>query len=148
MTSNRMKTSSKLADRRNMAIRSSRELSMVTCRLNRLLRGARRLVFVGLTLAMLLPAASALAGKLDDLRTAGAIGERYDGFLEVRDPGAADAKKLVEQVNAKRRKLYEKRAKENKATPEQVGQIYAKKIMEDAPAGTWFKRRNGKWARQ
>lgn len=118
---------------------------MVTYRLERLLKGARRLIVMGLALAMLLPAAPALAGKLDDLRVAGVVGERFDGFLELRDSGAADAKKFVDQVNAKRRKIYEKRAKENKATPEQVGQIYAKEIMKDAPRGTWFKRKNGKW---
>ena len=103
---------------------------------------------VGLALALLLPAAAALAGKLDDLRASGAVGERFDGFLELRDSGNADAKSFVEQVNAKRRKIYEKRASENNATVEQVGQIYAKEIMGDAPAGTWFMRKNGSWAQQ
>ena len=119
---------------------------MITYRLERLLKGARHLIVMGLALAILLSAAPALAGKLDDLRAAGAVGERFDGFLELRDSGAADAKKFVAKVNAKRRSIYEKRAKENGATPAQVGQIYAKEIMEDAPKGTWFKRKNGKWA--
>lgn len=122
---------------------------MIPYRLERLLKGAGRLIVMGIALAiLLLPAAPALADKLDDLRAAGVVGERFDGFLELRDPGAADAKAFVERVNAKRRKIYVKRAKENKATAEQVGQIYAKEIMEDAPKGTWFKRKNGKWAQQ
>ncbi len=117
-------------------------------RLEWLLKGARRLIVLGLALAMLLPAAPALAGKLNDLRAAGVVGERFDGFLELRDSGAADAKTFVEQVNAKRRKIYKKRANENSATLDQVGQIYAKEIMGKAPKGTWFKGKNGKWAQQ
>lgn len=122
---------------------------MIPYRLERLLKGAGRLIVMGMALAiLLLPAGPASAGKLDDLRAAGVVGERFDGFLELRDGSASGAKKFVEQVNAKRRKLYQKRAKENKATPGQVGQIYAKEIMGKAPKGTWFKRQNGKWVQQ
>lgn len=106
------------------------------------------LTLIGLTLALALPAAPALAGKLDDLRAKGAVGERFDGLLELRDKGNADAKKLIKEVNAKRRKIYQKRAKEDGATVEQVGQVYAKQIMNKAPKGTWFLKANGKWVKR
>ncbi len=109
---------------------------------------SRRKLLAGLTLCLALAAAPALAGALDDLRASGAVGERFDGFLELRDASAAGAKAKVAEVNKKRRKIYEKRAKADGAKVAQVGPIYAKRIMGKAPKGTWFLKKNGKWAQK
>ncbi len=108
----------------------------------------RRAVLAGLLLALALPAAPVSADTLDQLRASGAVGERFDGFLEVRDPKAAGAKAKVQEVNAKRRKIYAKRAAQDGATVEQVGQVYAKEILGQAPKGTWFLKKNGKWVKK
>ena len=44
------------------------------------------------------------AQSLEDLRVSGVAGERFDGYVSARDP---DAKIFADQVNAKRRQIYE-----------------------------------------
>lgn len=111
-------------------------------------RMSRRSVVAGLALCLSLAAAPAFADALNDLRASGAVGERFDGFLELRDASAAGAKAKVAEVNKKRRKIYEKRAKSEGAEVEQVGQVYAQRIMAKAPKGTWFLDKNGKWSQK
>jgi len=86
------------------------------------------------------------AAPIDDLRKSGVIGERYDGFAMVRGAGAsAQARALVDKVNAERRQIYAKRAKQQGVSADQVGRIYAQQIFQSAPKGTWFLRENGSW---
>ena len=108
---------------------------------------------VGLLLTvalLLLPAGDvARADALDDARAQGTIGERFDGFAAVRDPSATTgARKLVEDINAKRRKLYNEVSTREGTTIEAVGRIYAREIVDIVPAGTWILRENGKWAKK
>jgi len=105
----------------------------------------RRALLAGLLIALTLPAA---ADVLDDLRAKGAVGERHDGLLELRDAKAKGAAAKVKEINAKRRKIYAKRAGQDGATLEQVGTIYARGIMERAPKGTWSLGNDGKWIRK
>ena len=113
----------------------------------RFVLGASRLsgliLVLGLLLAFTAPAA--MAQSLDDLRASGAIGERYDGYVAVRDSGAAGAKSVAKKVNAKRRSLYEQRAAAQGVKPEDIGRVYAGQIMQKAPGGTWFLDENGNW---
>ena len=113
----------------------------------RFVSGAVRLSGLVLALGLLLAIAAppAAAQSLEDLRASGALGERYDGYVQVRDAGAAGAKKVANEVNAKRRSLYEKRASKEGVTPEDIGQVYAGQIMKKAPGGTWFLDENGNW---
>ena len=90
-------------------------------------------------------AGPATAQSLDDLRASGAVGERYDGYAEVRDPGASGAKSRVQGVNQKRKKIYDERAAAQGTTADKVGALYADQIMRKAPSGTWFLQENGKW---
>ncbi len=109
---------------------------------------SRRAFSASLLLALMLTALPAVADVLDDLRTSGAVGERFDGLLELRDANATGAAAKVQEINAKRREIYAKRAAQDGATLEQVGAIYAQGIMEKAPKGTWFLQSNGKWIRK
>lgn len=101
-------------------------------------------VIAGLALAP----SPALAQSLDSLRASGAVGERWDGLVELRDPGAGGAAKVVKDVNAKRLKIYQGEASKNNASVTDVGQIYAKQIMQKAPKGTWFLQQNGQWVQR
>lgn len=89
----------------------------------------------------------ATAQDLNQLRAQGVIGERFDGFAAARRASAA-ATKVVNQVNAQRRTIYRQRAAKQGIPAAQVGQVYAKQIMKNAPAGTWFQAANGKWSRK
>ena len=84
------------------------------------------------------------AADLDELRKKGVVGERFDGIAVVRGDDSA-AKALVEAVNVKRSSIYAERAKAQNVPAVEVGKVYAKEIVEKAPAGTWFLGEDGKW---
>lgn len=94
--------------------------------------------------ALVLPllAGHAAAQSIDDLRASGKVGERYDGFAVARDSAVADQ---VAEINAKRRDIYEKEAAKQGAPLEQVGKVYAAKIVKQVPAGTWILTDKGDW---
>jgi uncharacterized protein YdbL (DUF1318 family) len=91
----------------------------------------------------------AVAETLDELRAAGVVGERYDGLLVVREGNAPQSvAAMVKEVNAKRSKIYEQRAKQQGVPADQVGRIYAKEIFQKAPKGTWFQGEGGSWTQK
>lgn len=83
------------------------------------------------------------AGQLDDLRAQGLVGERFDGYAEARSGASNEVKKLVSEVNAKRKQIYAKRAQEQGVKPDQVARVYAQEIIRDLPAGAWVKTPDG-----
>lgn len=102
----------------------------------------------GITALALTPA-DAQAGSLDSYRAKGVIAERYDGLVEVRTGSApAEARRIVERVNAKRREIYEKRADNQGVSVEAVGKVYAKQIWKDAPGGTYLKKPDGSYVQK
>ncbi|MBK0398420.1 YdbL family protein [Limibaculum sp. M0105] len=117
-----------------------------------LIRCFRRVAAV-LTVALIMLASETpdawAQSKLDSYRANGAVAERFDGYVEVRDPGApGDARALVNEVNAQRRALYEKRAKETNVPVAEVGKLFATKIVEQAPKGTYFRQPSGSYVRK
>ncbi len=92
-------------------------------------------------LTLMLCTTQTAAGTLEDLRASGAIGERYDGYAVAKEPGAqADA----DEINAKRRAIYQEKAAAQNVPIEQVGKVYAEEIIRKVPAGTWIQL-NGQW---
>ena len=69
---------------------------------------------------------SANAQSLKDLRASDAVGERLDGYVVARDP---DAKIFADQVNAKRRQIYEERAAAQGVSVDQLGRVYAQELL-------------------
>ena len=106
-------------------------------------RVLRPLALAFAVLAML--GGAAQAQSLDALRASGAVGENSNGFLVARD---SSAKSYVDKVNAKRRKIYGKRATAQGIPADQVGRVYAKEIMDDVPPGTWLRKPNGSWVQK
>ncbi len=88
---------------------------------------------------------SAYAASLDELRSQGAVGERFDGLAVARQGSAKD---VVKDVNAKRSKIYQREAKKTGADVTAVGTIFAKQIMKKAPKGTWFLNADGDWVQK
>ncbi len=95
---------------------------------------------------VLLAAAPVFAQSLNSLRASGAVGEAFDGYARARAPGAAAG--AVQAVNAKRRAIYARRAREQGTTAAQVGRVYARQILSGAPPGTWFLEESGGWVRK
>ncbi len=102
-----------------------------------------RLTFLAVaTLVLGLSGPPALAQSLDQQRASGAVGERFDGYAQALQSGAAGT---VDQVNAKRRQIYAERAASEGVSPGQIGRVYAKQIFAKAPRGTKFLQQNGAW---
>jgi uncharacterized protein len=96
-----------------------------------------------------LPVRGAEAPSLDELRRDGVVGERWDGLTVVRAEGApGTVRTRVESVNAKRLEIYDARAEAQGVPVEEVGKVYAKEIVEKAPAGTWFLGEDRKWVQK
>ena len=103
---------------------------------------ARAMVLAATVLVLGLSGPPALAQSLDQLRASGAVGERYDGYAEALQSGAAG---VVQQVNAKRRQIYQQTADKEGTSVDQIGRIYARQIFAKAPPGTKFLQENGSW---
>jgi len=99
-------------------------------------------LLVATALVLPLLAEPVAAQSLDELRSSGKVGERYDGFAVARDSSAANT---VKAVNAKRRAIYEQQAAKQKISVEQVGMVYANEIVQQVPNGTWILTADGKW---
>lgn len=91
------------------------------------------------------PIVSAQADDWKAMRSAGQLGERYDGLLEARDAGAESA---AERINKARLALYEKRAAEMGVPADQVGRVYFNENRDQLPNGTWLHLENGDWVRK
>ncbi|MGO1118359.1 YdbL family protein [Rhodovibrionaceae bacterium A322] len=107
----------------------------------------RRFLAFGLTVSAGLVLASSLsapafAQSADNLRSSGQAGERFDGYMEARD---GSAKAAVAKINQQRKAVYEKRAKQQGVSVDQVGKVYAEQIFNKLPKGAWFKQANGQW---
>lgn len=108
----------------------------------------RAILIVMLALIAALGTTPALAADLDSLRASGVIAERYDGFVEIRESGSAEARRIVDEVNAKRREIYKERAEAQDVPVDQVGRVYAKQILEKVPEGVWFRTPDGEYVQK
>ncbi|HEY8121714.1 MAG TPA: YdbL family protein [Myxococcota bacterium] len=96
----------------------------------------QRFWIVAIALALALPA---LALDLDEARAKGVIGERADGYVAaVKDSPSDEVKRVVEEVNAKRRAYYAEIAQRNGAPVEAVAALAGQKLLASLPAGQWL----------
>ncbi len=95
-------------------------------------------------LLLSLLASSTWAGTLEDLRASGAIGESFTGYAVARN---AAVQAEVDAINAKRKAIYQEKANAQGISIDQVGQVYAKEIFNNVPAGTWI-HVNGNWVKK
>jgi uncharacterized protein YdbL (DUF1318 family) len=110
-------------------------------------------LFVVLTVAFAAlctaPGSARADARLDTYRANGVIAERFDGYVEIRDSNApSEARALVKDVNARRRALYSQRASESNVPVEEIGKVFATKIVDSAPPGTYFRRPSGDFVRK
>jgi len=113
-----------------------------------ILRSAKTWLAV-LIFAMILPIA-AHADALDDARAAGLVGERPDGYVAAVNPSpTADVQKLVDDINAQRRKIYEQLAGEKGVPAEEIGALAAEKtISQKLKPGMYYMNSAGQWVQK
>lgn len=127
------------------------------------MRNAYMILFVMVfSLSAVLTAPPAQGDEIDDLKAAfkqrypkllvlmdaGAIGERWDGYVEVRTSVDDDAKALIEAENNDRRRLYEIIAEKRDIEPKVVGALNGTRNFKDAKPEHWLKLKSGEWAQK
>ena len=106
-----------------------------------------RLAKLTLPLLMLF-AVAALGADLNQAKRDGLVGERADGYLGLVVASAPpDVAALVADINAKRKAQYERIAKQNGITIDQVQALAGQKAVEKTRAGDWILV-NGGWKRK
>lgn len=89
---------------------------------------------------------SSWAISLDDAKNQGLVGEDSSGYLGLVVQ-SAEAKAVVDEINAKRKAQYLKLAKKNNLSLAQVEALAAAKTIEKTQAGH-FVEVNGKWVKK
>lgn len=81
---------------------------------------------------------------IDQLKTAGAVGEASTGLLAVRE--AADgADALVAAENADRAIIFAELAKKSGGSPEAAGKAFARQMAVASKPGVWVQKEDGTW---
>lgn len=86
----------------------------------------------------------AFALDLDGAKGQGLVGEQPNGYLGVVK-ATPEAVALAADINGKRRAAYEKIAKENGITIDQVATLTGQKAIDKAASGTWVQTPQGQW---
>ena len=96
--------------------------------------------------SLLLICQPAMAIDLQTAKAQGLVGETSSGYL-APVKATAEAKKLVNNINGKRKQHYQKIAKNNKTSLSAVEQLAGKKAIAKTPAGQ-FVQVNGAWKKK
>ena len=94
--------------------------------------------------------ADAQTSSIDAAKRAGVVGERIDGYLGFVENGAVDAslRRQVQEINAKRRAVYDELADDTETTTEQVARITAEKQIARASSGEFYMNADGRWVQK
>jgi uncharacterized protein YdbL (DUF1318 family) len=104
-----------------------------------------------LAAAALLAAASAAGAQtpaLDSARLAGAIGERYDGYVGIAGAVSPAVRSHVSRVNIQRRSLYTQLAAAKGVSPGDVGIAAACQLLARVGPGEAYMLPDGTWRRR
>lgn len=108
---------------------------------------------IGLAAGLLVAAAAPLGAQagasLGQARTAGLIGERYDGYLGyAAQPSSALLRSQAESVNIRRRALYTDLATRRGASPQEVGITAGCTLLGRVAVGEAYLLNDGVWRRR
>ena len=102
-------------------------------------------VFAGA--ALLAAPAIAQTPAVDAARAAGAVGERWDGYLGIAAPVSAQVRSQVATINIRRRSLYSSLASRKGASPQDVGVTAGCQLLARVGAGQSYLLADGVWRR-
>ncbi len=104
---------------------------------------------LGLLLAIAMPSAQAEAITLHEAKQQGLVGEQSNGYLGiVHPPVSPEVRKLVNEINRKRRARYHSIARKTGSTLEQVEALAGKKAIEKTAPGLFVRLPSGRWIRK
>ncbi len=84
---------------------------------------------------------------LQQAKAQGLVGEQPNGYLGVVK-ATPEAVSLANDINERRRLAYEKIARDNGTTLDQVAAITGQTAIEKSAAGTWIKTPEGQWIKK
>ncbi len=82
---------------------------------------------------------------VDEAQSQGLLGENAQGYLEMTPRGNAEAKSLMDTVNAKRKAKYQSIAGKQNTTLKDIEKIAGEKITSKLNAGEFYKDADGQW---
>ena len=86
---------------------------------------------------------------LEEAKTQGMVGEQPNGYLGVVPPGGAAAvQALVNDVNLKRRQMYEDIARRNSTKLEAVEMLAGKTAIDNTRPGNFIRSPSGQWVKK
>ena len=86
---------------------------------------------------------------LEEAKTQGVVGEQPDGYLGVVQPGAsAEVQALVNDVNQKRRQMYEEIARRNSTPLDAVEMLAGKTAIDNTRPGNFVRSPSGQWLKK
>ena len=103
--------------------------------------------FLLLALGLAVPAV-AQTPAVDAARAAGAVGERYDGYLGVSGVVSAPVRSQVARINIQRRSLYSRLAASKGASPQDVGITAGCQLLAGVGVGEAYMLSDGTWRRR
>jgi uncharacterized protein YdbL (DUF1318 family) len=106
----------------------------------------RALLLISALLASVPALAQTPAGNA--ARAAGAVGERYDGYLGVAAPVSAVVRSQIASINIQRRSLYSRLAASKGVSPQDVGVTAGCQLLARVGVGEAYLRGDGAWRRR
>jgi uncharacterized protein YdbL (DUF1318 family) len=91
------------------------------------------------------PAASAGDPVIDAAISSGTVGERIDGYLGVVGTADATTVRKVQDINNRRRAVYEQTARDNNTTVQIVAQLAGEKLIAKLEPGQFYMDDSGVW---
>ena len=85
---------------------------------------------------------------VDAARVAGAVGERYDGYMGVAAPVSATVRSQVASINIQRRSLYSRLAASKGVSPQEVGITAGCQLLARVGIGEAYMLTDGAWRRR
>jgi uncharacterized protein YdbL (DUF1318 family) len=108
----------------------------------------RYLAAAGLIAAASAEVASAQTPAVNQARSAGQIGERYDGYIGVAGAISAQVRNQVGAINIRRRSLYSRLGAQKRVSPQEVGITAGCQLLAGVQVGEVYLLSDGRWRRR
>lgn len=87
--------------------------------------------------------------QIEQARASGVIGERIDGYLGIVGSADPEIARKVQDINNRRRALYEQTARETGSTVQQVARVAGERLLADrVQPGEYYMDESGTWKRR
>jgi uncharacterized protein YdbL (DUF1318 family) len=109
----------------------------------------KTLIAILATTLLAVATSPAWAIDIDDAKAQGLVGEAMTGYLApVRVPASAEVQALIDDVNRKRKALFEQTAAKTNTSLVQVSHRFYELAVERTAPGNYYQDASGRWVRK